>query len=229
MDRKVFYDALRPALGALSTTNVAGMELMLDEAERRGMRLSSLAYCFATAWWESGKTMAPVEEGFYLGSKADAFRRKLRYFPYYGRGLVQLTWKENYAKASEVVGQDLVAHPELALDPRISVKVLFDGMERGWFTGRKLIDYIDDADESDDEDLKEYVAARRIVNGTDRATEIGKLTLIFERALRTARYDGATPPPAEQPSQPTSPAVAGGIGALIAAAAAAFLKWIGVL
>lgn len=186
MDRKRFYDSLRPRLGALTTANVVGFELVLDEGERRRTKLHDLAYILATAWWESGKTMQPVREAFWLSE--DWRRKNLRYYPFYGRGLVQLTWEANYRRASELVGEDLVANPDRAMDPRISVMVLFDGMERGWFTGRDLDDYIDAADESDDEDLREFVSARRIVNGTDRQTEIGTLGLAFEAALKAGGY-----------------------------------------
>lgn len=212
MNRKAFYDALRPRLGALTVTNVAGFELVLNEAARRGTKLHRLAKINATAWWESGKTMAPVEEGFYLGRKAKAFQRRLRYYPFYGRGLVQLTHEANYRKASQIVGVDLVADPDRAMEPKISVAVLFDGMERGWFTGKKLGDYIDDIDESDDEDLREFANARRVVNGTDRQVEIGKLALVFEQALKAAGYSHETPVPAPAPS-PAEP-VAGGWAAL---------------
>jgi putative chitinase len=201
MNRKSFYDALRPTLGALTQANVAGFEMVLDEAERRRLDAAYVAYVLATAWWESGKTMAPVEEAYYLGSRANAYRRKLRYYPYHGRGLVQLTWKENYRKAGDVVGADLVNNPMLALDPKISVKILFDGMERGWFTGRKVSDYIDTIDESDAEDFREFREARRVVNGMDRASEIGHLAILFERALRSARFGGARPP-IEPPAPP---------------------------
>lgn len=129
MNRELFFDALRPHFGALSTPNVIGFDLVLDEGEARGTPLNKLAYNLATGWWESAKTMQPVREAFW---KNEAWRSKnLRYWPFYGRGLVQLTWEANYKKASELVGVDLVADPDKAMDPKISVKVLFDGIERG--------------------------------------------------------------------------------------------------
>ena len=56
----------------------------------------------------------------------------------------------------------------------------------GVYTGKKLGNYVDDIDESDAEDLREYINARRVINGQDHAEEIGKSALIFERALRSA-------------------------------------------
>lgn len=45
------------------------------------------------------------EEGGYLSTteKIEAFQKKLRYYPWYGRGLIQLTWQENYQKASDAL------------------------------------------------------------------------------------------------------------------------------
>ncbi|MGX1096500.1 glycoside hydrolase family 19 protein [Amorphus sp. MBR-141] len=229
MDRKAFYDALRPTLGALTQANVVGFELVLSEAERRRTALNQLAYIIATAWWETGKTMQPVKEAYWL---SEAWRRKnLRYSPFYGRGFVQLTWEANYRKASDLYGVDFVANPDLVMEPKHSVAILFDGMLDGWFTGKDLDDYIDDVDESDDEDLREFVNARRIVNGTNRQTEIGKLALVFERALRAAGYGAPVvqPDPAPVPPLPdvepadAAPSASGGSRSLLQALLSAIL------
>ena len=185
-DDAAFYDTLRAQIGSLNKGQVDGINLILDEwKSRNDVNVQEFAYLLGTAYWESGKTMQPVREAFYIKGDAEAWRkRNLRYYPYYGRGLVQLTWDYNYRKASQLYGKDFVANPDLALDPVYAVKIIFDGMVNGWFTGKALDDYIDDTDESDSEDLKEYIAARRIVNGTDKATEIGKLSLKFEKAIK---------------------------------------------
>lgn len=184
LDHKKFYDAIRLDLGPLTQANVSGFELVLSEAAKRNTEAADLAYICGTAWWESGKTMQPVREAYWL---SEAWRKKhLRYWPYYGRGLVQLTWKDNYQLVSDFYGIDFVKNPDLVLNPQHSVNILFDGMTRGWFTGKELDDFIDDLDESDEEDLREYIAARKIVNGTDRQVEIGKLALRFEKAIRGA-------------------------------------------
>lgn len=217
MNRKTFYEALRSDLGALTQANVMGFELVLDEAEDRRTPLPYLAYALATAWWESGKTMQPVREAYWL---SEAWRKKnLRYYPYYGRGLVQLTWKDNYEKVGKFYDQDFVNNPDAVMDPKTSVNILFDGMENGWFTGKDLDDYIDLVDEDDNEDLREFANARRIVNGTDKQVAIGELGLVFEAALKQAGWGSGAPV-----SRPDTPGGGGLLAALAKLIAALFGK-----
>lgn len=168
--------------------NLGYTQKILDVCRIRGTLLNSTAYILATAYWETGKTMEPVREAFYLGKKAEAYRKKLRYYPWYGRGFVQLTWEENYIKAGKRLGVDFTKDPDLVMDPDYAARILVIGMEEGWFTGVDLDDKIDDIDESDEEDRKEYEEARRIVNGVDKKKEIAALALQYEEALRAANY-----------------------------------------
>lgn len=96
---------------------------------------------------------------------------------YYGRGFVQLTHKSNYNRANiklrERFGDlDLVNNPEKVLKPDIAAEILVRGMNEGWFTGKKLSDYIDGTTEG-------YVEARRIVNGTFRAESFAKKAMCY--------------------------------------------------
>lgn len=78
----------------------------------------------------------------------------------------------------------------------ISAHSLFLGNREGWWTGKKLDDYLDHVDESDAEDLREWTKARYVVNGTDKAAKIANGALTFERALKKAGYveEGAEAP-----------------------------------
>jgi putative chitinase len=201
MDRKVFFDTIRPAV-QLTEPNVAGFEKVLAYAEDRGTQLDYLAYILPTGYIETAMTMQPVREAFWL---SEAWRKKnLRYWPWYGRGLIQTTWEDNYRKLAVAMGlpeDTFIKNPDLLLEWEHALPAMFVGMERGLYTGKKLGDYIDGADESDAEDLREFTNARRIVNGTDRAAEIGKLALVFEKALRASGY-------APKPPEPTPPETA---------------------
>ncbi len=100
---------------------------------------------------------------------------------YYGRGYVQLTWLVNYARMSTLLtlefGKeiDLVSNPELAVE--YSIPIIWEGMIRGTFTGKNFADYIKPGS-------VDYVNARRIINGTDKAQEIADIARQFENALK---------------------------------------------
>ena len=107
----------------------------------------------ATIQHETAATFQPIAE--YGGASRP-------YAPYYGRGYVQLTWKYNYAKYSDKLHQDYVSNPNEVMQPDVSLFVIVDGMKNGVFTGKTLGDYISG-------DHVDFVNARRIINGMDRA------------------------------------------------------------
>ncbi len=189
MNRKAFFDTIRPLFGgSLKQTQVDGLSIILDEAEKRSTWRNNLAYVLGTTFHETNETMQPVREAYWL---SEAWRKKhLRYWPWYGRGFVQLTWGDGYRNADNKLALKgaLVADPDLAMKPEIAVQILFSGMEDGWFTRRKDSDFINAADESDAKDLREYIAARKVVNGADRAAKIGGYAIKFEHALTAADY-----------------------------------------
>jgi hypothetical protein len=143
---------------------------------RHGTTVQQTAYILATAWWETARTMKPVREGFYLGDRADAFRRTLRYWPWYGRGQVQLTWEANYRRAGTELGVDMIADPDLAMSAEIAAEVLVQGALEGWFTGKRLGDYVGPG-------VCDYVSARKVINGLDCAERIAELADEYEDAL----------------------------------------------
>jgi putative chitinase len=115
---------------------------------------------------------------------------------YRGRGLVQITGRDNYARAGRQLGVDLVGDPDLALRPDLAAGILFAGMAQGWFTGRKLADYFNDT-------VNDPVNARRIVNALDRAETIAGYHRAFLAALEAAARPGPADPAVA--SAPTSP------------------------
>jgi hypothetical protein len=123
LDPAGFFASVRRGFGPLSTDQVEGFNRLLQAMGVAGWPIAWTAYGLATPWRETNKQMQPVEEGYYLGSaKAAAFQKTLRYYPWYGRGDVQLTWERNYRLADEQCGLNgaLIADPTLALRPDIS-------------------------------------------------------------------------------------------------------------
>jgi predicted chitinase len=143
-------------------------------AQGIGLR-TQIAYVLATAQWETAQTFRPVREAYWYDE--DWRRTHLRYYPYYGRGYVQLTWRENYAKYGQLLGIDLVGQPDLALEPATALFVLVHGFKTGAFTGRALAEFVNPKQ-------TDFVDARRCINGTDKAQEIAALAQTFLSAAR---------------------------------------------
>jgi putative chitinase len=60
---------------------------------------------------------------------------------YLGRGLIQLTGKENYERCGLAIGVDLLSDPNLLLDPR------YAAMSAGWFWNKKGLNELADQQE----------------------------------------------------------------------------------
>jgi hypothetical protein len=200
-DSSKFFDTIRPLFGSLDQSQVEGCEALLQAFGVARWPVAWAAYGMATAFHETNKTMQPVQEAFWLtdtaanayffkmydpqGQRPDVAKRLGNTQPgdgakYCGRGYVQLTGRRNYSEAGEHTGADLVEHPELALKPEIAAKIMLWGMEGGIFTGKKLADYLPLSGRAG---FDAYTAARRIINGQDRAAEIAKEAQQFEAAL----------------------------------------------
>ena len=74
------------------------------------------------SWWIKVKSRARWErwaDGTKYGKVDPTTKQR-----YVGRGLVQLTWRGNYAKAGAALGLDLVRNPDLALEPEVAARIL---------------------------------------------------------------------------------------------------------
>lgn len=160
-------------------------ELILDVCRSTGVLRNQAAYILATARWETNHTMQPVVEAYWLSETWRA--NNLRYYPWHGRGFVQLTWQKNYIKAGKELNVDLISNPDKALDPVIAARVLVVGSMQGWFTGKCIPDYIT-LRKSD------FTGARRVINGTDKAAQIAGLAKDYDAVLRVAGYGDTAPP-----------------------------------
>jgi putative chitinase len=85
-------------------------------------------------------------------------------YKYRGRGLIQLTGKENYANASKALGVDLVANPDLVAEPK------YAALTAGWFWNKRNLNA--------EADAKDYTGMTKKINGgtlglNERVANIG--------------------------------------------------------
>lgn len=194
----------------MANMNLGDTRLIIAECQKHGLLRNQTAYVLSTAYWETARKMKPVRE-----TGGEAYLRSKKYYPYVGMGYVQLTWERNYRDWSNRIGVDFVKNPKLLLEPKHAVRILVEGMKLGTFTGKKLSDYIT-LQKSD------FVNARRIVNGTDKASEIAKLAKDYDAALKAEGYGEGKPVPA--PSSPAPSAPANGFWAWLSALISKLIK-----
>lgn len=198
INRKHLFDSIRASLfgGTFSQEQVEGIDAIIDRWEASGLTdLRWLAYILGTTYHETAKTMQPIEE-FGKGKGRD-YGKKLKMgagpgkrIPYtlpdklyFGRGHTQNTWYENYqrlTKGAKVQGKDwdFLNNPELLLQMEPSIWATYFAMQVGLYTGKKLADYFNDKKE-------DWVNARKIINGLDKAEAIGEFGRKFMGALTT--------------------------------------------
>ena len=166
--------------------NLGETSLIVQECQKRGLLRNQAAYVLATAYWETAHTMEPVREAFWLSD--DWRKANLRYYPWYGRGFVQITWEANYVRMGNRLNVDLTSDPDIVMDPAMSAQILVIGMVDGLFTSKKLADYVTLQSSN-------YRGARRIVNGTDKAGPIAEIAEEYEAALLRHGYGVETAVP----------------------------------
>lgn len=111
-----------------------------------------------------------------------------------GGGQSHTTGRTNYEKVKAATGVDVVGNSDLILDPMVSATALVQASVEGWYTGKKLSDYLPG----------DYRNARRVINGIDKADTIAGYARAFEKALRAAGYPPA--PKTPQIEMPVAPA-----------------------
>lgn len=176
-EKQDFFNSIRQHFpgGKLTAQQVEGIEALLNECT--SLPECHTAYVLATAAHETGFRMQPVREGFAssdamaariitsMFNRGRISRNYAKKHPatnqrYYGRGYVQLTWYENYAKTGAALGLDLVNKPDLMLSPNVSAEAIVWGMQTGAYRRNKSL-----ASEIKTGTRDEFIAARDMING----------------------------------------------------------------
>ena len=84
---------------------------------------------------------------------------------YLGRGVIQLTGKENYANCGANLGIDLLSNPEILLEPK------YAALSAGWFWNKKGLNTL--ADASDIETMTKRINGG-LIGLDDRKAKIAK-------------------------------------------------------
>lgn len=207
INRKAFFATIKSTLfnGRFTPNQVTGIDAILDQFEGCDPRWT--AYALATAYHETGGKMTAVVENLNYSAKGlrvtfpkyfsvsdaaryarkpeaianRAYANRMGNGPeasgdgwrFRGRGLVQCTGRDNYRKYG------IEENPEKALDPEFAVHMMYDGMTAGKYTGKSLSDYFGST-------KTDWVGARRIINGTDKADKIAGEAKAFYTAIKAA-------------------------------------------
>lgn len=186
--RNMFFSIVRskPFGGSMRQSQVDGCNAILDAwaSAVPNADLRWVACALGTAYWETDRTMQPIEEighgrGRSYGVPAGPWHQV-----YDGRGDVQLTWEGNYAKADaklHAMGvlkpeENLVRTPSLAMRQDVAAAIMIFGMIEGWFTGKRLGDFFHGK-------YADWLNSRTIINGHDHAAEIAEIEEHFYDAL----------------------------------------------
>jgi len=145
------------------------------------------ACVFATIYWETARTFDPITERGtmrYLMSK--------RYYPYVGRGYVQLTWLDGYRRFGNFLGLDLVGKPYLANEPETAWLILEEGMTRNWdvkrqedpnFTAYTMDEVFNEDTFAGSTRYERFLQSRRIINGVDQRIAIANICEQFYKCI----------------------------------------------
>ncbi len=193
--RDVFWQQFSAKFGPIAQAPTSGLNFVLDQIGQdttNWKNINEIAYALATFAWETDHAFQPVyEKGKppYFAKYDPGTQRGQNLgntqpgdgFLFRGRGYVQITGRANYQKVGQFLTVDLIGNPDQALQPALAYKIAANGMRLGWFTGRRLSQFIATGGTAD------YFNARRIINGLDHAADIAAIAQNFQLVLTAAQ------------------------------------------
>ncbi|PIF52353.1 putative chitinase [Pseudomonas sp. 29] len=135
----------------VSALNTAMQHYQIVGPERAAAFIAQIGHesgqlCYVREIWGPTAAQRGYEGRVDLGNTVPGDGRK-----YCGRGLIQITGRENYAKCGEALGLDLISHPELLELPQHAA------MSAAWFWKQKGL--------NDLADRNEFITLTRRING----------------------------------------------------------------
>lgn len=186
------------------------------ESDRFITRISWASYMLATTMHETAFTFMPIHEyggkSYFInryGSQTRIGKKLGNDTPeegadYAGQGYVQTTGESNYEASEDALRREYPAliadferetgkrfdltvgdqpndkdDPKNAMHPKIAYAIMSYGMRSGMFTSKTLSNYLNERE-------TDYVGARRIINGTDKAATIAGYAKSFEAILKVS-------------------------------------------
>ena len=146
---------------SFAADQVSNAKIIMDECVNFTKDPRHLAYVLSTAIGECDLRLIK-EQKAREGTALWDLQKRYWNTGYFGRGFVQITWHEVYARFGKILGIDLVGNPDLALKPDVAAKIMCMGMKKGLLTGVSLDTYFN-------EQKSDWFNARRIVNILDKA------------------------------------------------------------
>jgi predicted chitinase len=165
--------------------------------------VNHLAYLLATAKVESDYSLERWESDYVCGKIGVKYKDKpcksaINYYcstkggkqnycdgkpkdkrglPYFGRGLIQITWKENYKKYGDKIGVNIVDNPEKVFIPENSYNLAIAYLsEKKGSLKKSAFDWVDEND---------LTRARKSVNGgTKKLNEVNQAFKIWKDLLK---------------------------------------------
>jgi hypothetical protein len=218
-EHNFLVDYLRSTNTRLKAGADDGILTIIEYGLRNNYSIALIAYAVATSGHETAYWYQPIREGAtrsgpkFTDAQAIAavvaamnrgiikqnYVKKINGRSYYGRGLVQITWLDNYKKYEDLTGKPLVANPDLALDWQVALFILYDGIANGRFReGKRFSLYVPDGTVPTQRRMQ---AARDIINGDTRTVgpKLGREAMEWYTVL-TRHADALKPVAAKQMS-----------------------------